>query len=281
MGVSCVGGHLYSFGKILPHAVSLARFVIPCERPQLGNAGNIHSQCPDTPRSLWVLVVPKQKGPLAQVVTLVVQLRSVCCTQKERVIGTDDNITQLFVLPGQLIDEEIAAMEKAMREGGASPSRLSGITASNQELRERLQINIVESLLGFIHSVGKAFFTLEEKRGNALPGVCYTLTARKVFFPDVANALIDPSRIKPLCPLSHPDVFFAHAYEWYVRGVKTAPHYFCRREWELVVNESGELVVQLTGEREEIRPHSREKAKVVRLKMGFREKIQNESSPKK
>lgn len=186
-------------------------------------------------------------------------------------MGDDDHVTQLLMLPGHLIDEEIAAIEKAMREGGASPSRLSGITTRNKELRERLQINIIESLLSFIYSVGKAFFTLEAKKGHAR-GASYVLTAQKVFLPDVANALIDPHRTRPLCPLLPPDVFLPHAYEWYVRGVAAIPGRFRTDEWELYVDEAGELIVRLTAEEEEksARP-KRERAKVVRMRFGIRD----------
>jgi hypothetical protein len=188
-------------------------------------------------------------------------------------------VQKALPLPGQMIDEQIVGMEKAMREGGASPSRLSGIKSWNQELRERFNAHLIESLRGFIYSVGDAFCFLEKEKAKEIKGVCRPLTAQKVFLPEVAVAILSPYR---MWPISQPEAFLAHAYDWYVCGVKTAPQYFRRKEWELIVDEMGELIIRATGECEEVPPRPpRQRAKSVRFKMCYSEKIQGKDSPKK
>lgn len=168
----------------------------------------------------------------------------------------------------EMVDEQIVGMEKTVRMEGASPSRLAGINLKSQELRERFRMQLADALLGFLHSVGNAFYFMEKHKADTA-GVCYVLTSREVFVPDVANALLSPYR---MWPVSHPEAFLAHARDWYKAGVAAAPLHFRQKEWELLVDEAGELVIRLTGEREEVPPHlKRERAKPVRFKMGYRE----------
>jgi len=171
-------------------------------------------------------------------------------------------------LPEEMINAQIVVMEKIHRMQGASPSRLSGLNVGNQELRERFRVHIINALRGFIYSVGNAFVFLQKEKKATAKGVCRMLTAQKSFLPEVSNAIL-PHRF---WPPAEPDIFLAYACEWYMRGVSLAPQYFRSKEWELFVDDTGELGIRLTGEWEEKPPRpKRERAKVVRLKMGYRE----------
>lgn len=168
-----------------------------------------------------------------------------------------------------MVDAQIIGMEKAARIGGASPSRLAGINLQSKELRARFHIQLVDVLLGFVHSVGNAFCFLERKKADAAKSACYALTAQKVFLPEVSNALLSPHR---MWPISEPEVFLTHVYDWYREGVSVAPLCFREQGWEFIADEAGELVIRLTLEQEEAPPRpKRERAKPLIFKFAHRE----------
>jgi hypothetical protein len=205
------------------------------------------------------------------------------CTQGKHIMVAGEEfiamLQSVVPLPEEMIDAQIRGMREVMYKGGASPSRMSGITLENQGCRNMFQCQLISSLCGFIHSVGEAFCFLEKKKPHVMKGAYFALTAQKIFLPEVSHALLSPHR---MWPISQPDEFLAQVYDWYVRGAKTLPHHFRRQEWEFCVDEADELGIRLIGDWEVVpeRP-TQAKAKVVKQKRGCREKIQGEGSPKK
>lgn len=182
-------------------------------------------------------------------------------------------------LPEEIIDAQIKGMREVMHRGGASPSRMSGITLENEGCRKMFRCQLISSLYGFIYSVGEAFCFLEKKKPHVMKGAYFALTAQKIFLPEVSHALLSPHR---MWPIAQPEVFLAQVYDWYVRGAKTLPHHFRRQEWELCVDEADELRIRLTGDWEVLPERTRRaKAKAVMPKRGCKNKIQGEGSPQK
>jgi len=112
------------------------------------------------------------------------------------------------------------------------------------ELRENVKNQLANSLHSFAYvACGDAFYYHMDTKGEVTPGKKFLLTQQNVFLPNVKRGLLFR-----LWNVREPDKMLAHIYDWYAYGVCDHPELFRRREWELVVDEDGDLAIRLTGE---------------------------------
>lgn len=146
-------------------------------------------------------------------------------------------------IPETMIDAQVAGWMKWCHIPRGEASKLP----SDKEARTELERVIMRGLRGLVFTLGDSFCAQQEKGLPATPGARYVMTSQKRLLPFIGDAIL-----YRMWPVEDREVFLAHAYGWYAGVATKAPEYFRRKEWELTLDEAGELVIALTGKREEV-----------------------------